>query len=100
MSLEIVEKNLLSILKEIENQENIASHFSGDILDFDETIARLHEYIDVAGEYALAYELIIVLFEKFEFIISGINTVKLLEIGLIMGFKTTREADDVFLIKK
>jgi len=96
MTFKNTEKNLVFILNEIENQREISKSFPEDMLGFDETIARIHEYIEEAGEYALAYELMVILLETYDFTISGLGAVKLLELGLIMKFKTTREIDSRF----
>lgn len=96
MTFKNTEENLIFILSEIEIQRGVSKSFSEHMLSFDETIARIHEYIEEAGEYALAYELMVILLETYDFTISGLGAVKLLELGLMMKFKTTREIDSQF----
>lgn len=95
-NFELLEDNLMFILNELIAQPNVAPLFQPEILSYEEHIKELHEFIDLAGEYGIAYELIICLLEDFPFNLSGKAAVKLLETGLMMGFKTEREEDADF----
>jgi len=92
----IIKNNLLSILREIEKQNYLAETYSKEELSFDDEMFQLFEYIDVADEYAVAYESIISTLENHKYILSGIAAVKLLEVGLLMKYKTEREEDKIF----
>jgi hypothetical protein len=48
------------------------------------------------GEYGLAYEAMVVELERGAFRLSGRAAVKLLEVGLLFGFKTERPQDKRF----
>ena len=90
---ELVRTNLLLIHSEMLQQENLAGHYGGDGLSFHEEMQQIAEYIHDAGEYGIAYESIVVNAEEVPFILSSKAAVKLLEVGLIMGFKTDRPED-------
>lgn len=49
-----------------------------------------------AGEFGLAYETMISLLESFPFMLTGSAAVRLLEVGLIFGFKTDSDDDKAF----
>lgn len=95
-NFKLIEDNLLFILNELIDQPDVATHFPPEILNYDEHMKELHEFIDMAGEYGIAYELIVSLLEDFPFKLTGKAAVKLLETGLMMGFKTEREEDADF----
>ncbi len=95
---QIVKNNLTSVLSELRAQRDLATHFGGDQLTFDELMAQIEEYLEVANEYALAYETIVATAESFPFSLSSRAAVKLLEVGLLMGFKTDRPQDAVFRV--
>ena len=61
---------------------------------------QLHEYISVAGEYGIAYESIIATLEQIPFTLSAAVAIKLLEVGLIMQYKTDRPQDKMFDMRK
>ena len=65
-------------------------------MTFEEEMAQIGEYIHDAGEYGLAYEVIVVNAEEVPFVLSSKAAVKLLEVGLVMGFKTERPTDAAF----
>jgi hypothetical protein len=94
-----IERNLLEILFELKEQSDVSSFFSDKELSFEELVKQLEEYISLAGEYAIAYEVIVCTLEKYPFKLSGKCSVRLLEIGLIMGYKTDREEDLLYQIK-
>ena len=49
-----------------------------------------------AGEYGLVYENVVSKLEASPFKLSGKAAIKLLEVGLIFGFKTESESDKEF----
>ncbi|NIR13144.1 MAG: hypothetical protein GWN86_04015 [Desulfobacterales bacterium] len=65
-------------------------------MSYDEEMYQIKEYIELAGEYALAYETIVSTLEVHPFVLSGRSSVNLLEVGLIMGFKTEKENDNIY----
>ncbi len=91
-----VETRLQDILEEMKTQDELAIHYSPDSLSFGEEIEQIREYVEDAGEYSLAYESIVVNLEEVPFGLSSSNAIKLLEVGLIMKYKTERD-EDVFL---
>jgi hypothetical protein len=93
---EVIENNLLVILSELSIQPEIATHFPPDIQSYDEQLAQIDEYLVDAGEYGLGYELIVNLLAVFPFKLSGSAAVKLLEVGLLLGFKTEAPEDVLF----
>ena len=91
-----VEHNLIFILAEMEVQIGLANNYPEGGLSFAEEMAQMSEYIHTAGEYGLAYESIIANLETVPFKLSGVAAVRLLEAGLILGFKTERDEDKAF----
>jgi hypothetical protein len=92
----LIEDKLLAIVEELEKQPEVASFYPEGTLPYPSEMARLREYISYAGEYGLAYELIVSCLETMPFKLSGASAVKLLEVGLLMGFKTEQEKDKLF----
>jgi hypothetical protein len=89
-NIKTIETGLLCILGELETQPEIAAHFPNDIMPYNELMQQLHEWITDAGEYGIAYESIVSLLEIMPFKLSGQAAVKLLEVGLLFGYKTTK----------
>lgn len=92
----LVEANLSEILSEVRQQEHVDATFPKDLLSFPEQMAQVQEWIEHAGEYGIAYESLVSLLERFPFKLSSQRSVKLLEVGLLMRFKTERPEDDRF----
>jgi len=91
-----IEENLGFILREIKEQPEVALHFPPDCISYDEQVHQVGEWLRDSGEYGLVYESIVSALEKFPFKLSGRAAIKLLEVGLIFGFKTESEADRKF----
>lgn len=91
-----IEANLAEIISEISLQADVGSTFPDSLLSFDDTISRLREWVEEAGEYGIAYESVVSMLEASPFNLSGGSAVKLLEVGLLLGFKTERPQDDAF----
>ena len=96
MTYKGIESNLLIVLNEIASQSDVGDLIPAEYLKFDAQIDQIREYIGYAGEYGLAYECMVVLLEEYPFLISGSAAIRLLEVGLIMGFKTDRVDDAGF----
>jgi len=96
----LVEDKLLYILSELEQQKDIGDTYSKESLPFEEEMEQIREYIEFAGEYSVAYETIVATLESHKFLLSSKAAVFLLEVGLVMGFKTEREEDNFFNIRK
>ncbi|PPV06216.1 hypothetical protein [Xanthomonas bromi] len=93
---ELVEKNLLYIIDELAGQAAVRSEFSHDEMTLCDQIKQMTEWVEDAGEYGLAYENIVCLLEECSFFLRGLSAVKLLELGLIFGFKTDMDKDRIF----
>lgn len=65
-------------------------------MSFDEEMEQIREYIEDAGEYAIAYESLVANLEQVPFVISGKAAIGLLEVGLVMGYKTEVDHDAMF----
>ena len=94
--MEIIEENLLFILNELRQQRDLAMHFPSETQSYDDQLSQIEEYLVDAGEYGLGYELMVVLLATFPFRLSGLASVKLLEVGLLLGFKTDMSEDVIF----
>ena len=93
---QLIESNLSFVLAELGSQPEVASFFPAKSLSYQEQIDQLSEWVDDAGEYGLVYENVVSMLEVFPFKLSGKAAIKLLEVGLIFGFKTESESDKGF----
>lgn len=91
-----LEPRLLCVLGDIERQDSVAATYSPDALPFREEMAQIREYIEVAGEYEIAYETLVAALEKHPFVLEAKAVISLLECALLLGFKTSREEDQSF----
>jgi hypothetical protein len=96
---ELIEIKLMAILSELEQQHTVGEKYSENSLSYREEMEQIREFIDLAGEYTLAYEIIVATLEKHPFFLSSKAAVNLLEIGLFMQYKTDREEDKIFDIR-
>lgn len=87
-----IEERLMALLEELEAQPELAASFPPEILGYAETMANIREWLDLAGEYGLACEVLVSLLESFDFKLAGKAAIKLLEVGLYFGFKFEGEA--------
>jgi len=92
----LIKSNLQSILKEIGKQSSVGEVFPPEQQSFSEQIEQIREWIEDAGEFGIAYEVIVALLEAFPFQVSGEAAVQLLEVGLLMRFKTDDPKDARF----
>jgi hypothetical protein len=83
-----IETRLLFILHELESQKNVSLTYSENTLSFNDEMKQIHEFIEFANEYGLAYETIVAAIESHPFILSGKAAIALLEVGLLFGYKT------------
>lgn len=60
------------------------------------SLDALVELIDAHGEYGIAYESLVALLESEDLPLRSASAVKLLEVGLLFGFKTDRPDDMKF----
>lgn len=91
-----IKSNLLFILNEIFAQPEVAKYFPQEMQSYDEQINQVQEYLIEAGECQIAYEIIVSMLESFPFQLSGSASIKLLETGLLMKFKTEKPEDSRF----
>jgi hypothetical protein len=95
INYQFIENNLLYIYNEILKQD--MSNFNKDeFATWKETMEQIYEFIDLAGEYELAYEYIIWQLNNLPYKISGKASIKLLELGLLFKYKTEDDKDKVF----
>jgi hypothetical protein len=90
---DFVKVRLSSILDEMVGQSNLANSYQSHAMSFEEEMDQVREFIAV-GEYGLAYESIVVNLEQAPFSLTGASAISLLEVALVMKFKTSRESDD------
>lgn len=57
---------------------------------------QIREFFEIGGEFELAYEYIIGLLEELPFVLTSTASIKLLDVGLLMRFKTNDEKDSIF----
>jgi hypothetical protein len=91
-----LEVRLLKVLKELEQQPHVSHSYPPNRLSFPDEMKQIREYIEVAGEYGLAYDLIVAELEVHPFVLSGKAAISLLELGLLIGYKSDEEKDGVF----
>ena len=91
-----IASRLLIILNEIERQDHVSASYPPNVLPFDDQMKQMHEYIEAAGEYGIAYESLIATIDKLPFVLSGKAAISLLELGLLFRYKTDRKEDSLF----
>jgi hypothetical protein len=92
----LIEKNLLLVLDEISKQPEVGESFPPELQSFAEQVTQIREYIKDAGEYGIAYESLVAMLDSFHFQLSGHTAIRLLEVGLLMRFKTELPLDAKF----
>ncbi|MBP5233059.1 MAG: hypothetical protein J6333_06590 [Planctomycetes bacterium] len=88
-----VKQRLLFIYSSMKKQVELKSFYGGNTLSFDEEMSQIYEYIHDACEYSTAYESIVANLEEVPFVVPSKVAICLLEVGLLMGYKTDREED-------
>jgi hypothetical protein len=91
-----IESRLLCVLSEIEKQRSVSASFPVGVLPFADEMKEIRENIEVAGEYGVAYETLVATIEVYPFVLSGKAAIALLELGLLLGYKTDRREDSLF----
>lgn len=93
---ELIEENLMLVLKEMEGQPEVGNSYPPDMMSYEDEMVQIREFIDLAGEYGLAFEYISGALERLPYKISGKAAIKLLEVALLMGFKSENDKDKRF----
>jgi hypothetical protein len=94
-NLHLIKANLLVVLREVEAQPHVGK-LVDKLQSFNDQMQQLHEYLEIAGEYGIAYESLVRLLEQFPFQLSGRAAIKLLEAGLLLKYKTELPEDSPF----
>lgn len=89
----LIRDRLRGVLDEMRKQTHLANHFGSATLSFDEEMEQLRELIEDAGEYGVAYESIVSCLEDIPFVLTGKVVVNLLEVSLLLGYKTDKPSD-------
>lgn len=89
----LIRERLRGVLDEMRKQSHLANYFGGASLSFGEEMGQVREFIEEAGEYGIAYESIVSALEDVPFVLSGKAAVKLLEVSLLLGYKTEKPSD-------
>lgn len=92
---EAIRQRLASVLTEMTRQWHLSAYFPKNEMPFDEWMEQLREFVEV-DEYELAYEGIILTLQDRPFVLSGKTAVGLLEVALLLGYKTDRDEDKMF----
>lgn len=95
-----IKPRLSLLLDELSAQQSLANGYSEAELSFDDEMSQIREFIEHAGEYGLAYEYIVSAIESHPFQLSAKAAVSLLELGLLLGFKSNRERDAPFDLRR
>jgi hypothetical protein len=93
---DLIESCLLDIFAEIKDQEDVGRLFTPNQMSFSKEKELIFEFIDLAGEFGLAYEYMGGMLELYPFKMSGPAVVKLLDVGLLWGYKSNLPKDDLF----
>jgi len=92
----LIEKNLMQVLEDLKSQSSLADRFPGAGMSYEDQMSQISEWIQDAGEFGLAYETMVSLLESFPVMLTGSAAVRLLEVGLIFGFKSDSDNDKPF----
>jgi hypothetical protein len=96
VNIKLIKDRLTAVLAEIRVQNDVGRLFPPEVQGFSEQVGQISEWIEDADEYGIAYESLVSMLEEFPFQISGRVAIKLLEVGLLMRFKTERVEDAAF----
>ncbi len=96
MNNKLVRQNLSVVHQELCKQAAAATNMPPDQMAFDMQMDQIREWIDDVGEYGIAYESLVSLLERHPFQLSGNAAIKLLEVGLLLGYKTEKTPDRPF----
>lgn len=96
MTAHLIKANLLAVLTEIRNQPEVGAGFPAELQSYAEMVEQVREYIEDVGEFGVAYESLVCTLEGLPFQLSGSTAIKLLEVGLLMKFKTELPEDAPF----
>ncbi|MDX3773853.1 hypothetical protein QE250_06995, partial [Chromatiaceae bacterium AAb-1] len=75
--------NLKTVLNEMRKQPLVGSYYPEGSLSYEDDMAQISEYIEVAGEYGIAFDTIISNLKIFPFVLSGSAAAKLVEVAVI-----------------
>jgi len=91
-----LEARLLLVLSELEKQSDVSNSYPPDRLSFADEMKQIHEFIEIAVEYGLAYECLVAVIQFHPFTLSGKAVIALLELGLLFGYKSEMKEDAPF----
>jgi len=74
----------------------LGANFPMETMSFDEQIQQVSEWLHGVGELSLSYETLVSMLERYPFVMTGRGAVKLLEVGLLLRFKTDLDKDKKF----
>ena len=80
-------------------QSKVEGHYPPEGMSFEEEIALLDELLGPANEFGVAYECIVANLEAAPFSLSSAAALALLEVGLLMRYKTGRGEDGAFDVR-
>ena len=92
----LIEANLMAVLAEVGRQADVGHSFPAERLSFAAQVEQIREWIEDANECGIAYELLVSTLEQFPFQVSGPTVVKLLEVALLLRYKTDLAEDAQF----
>lgn len=92
----LVCQRLGAILGELREQSNLATQHWDSREDFETEMNQIREYIEEAGEFGIAYDVIIANLAQVPFNLSSKSVLGLVEVALVMGYKTEDDCDIVF----
>jgi hypothetical protein len=95
-NIHLMKDNLFVLLTEIRGQAEVGTLFPSELQSLPEQVEQIREWIEDVGEYGLAYESFVSMLEQFPFQLSGGAAIKLLEVGLLVHFKTELPGDAQF----
>ena len=98
-SSELIKANLHAVFVEMAAQPEAGAAYPAEQASFEKHMGFLREWIEDHREYGIAYESIVAALEELPFRLSGKAAVKLLEVGLLLGFKTDRSKDKSFDVR-
>ena len=88
-----IEENLGRVLEELRTKKIISKP---GFLSYEDSLKQLDEWINFVNEYEIAYESIVCLLETETVEISGNAAIRLLEVALLLGYKTDKSEDKAY----
>lgn len=95
MGKSLADKNLEYVVEQLSQLRELSDIEDSNQMPIADQIRQIGEWIS-ANETNIAYESIVCIMEKYNFVVPSLCAIKLLEVGLMFRYKTDRDEDKIF----